>query len=180
LLCILMKHSRVLIKLPLSLWSSSLFLDQSDVSTLLSMFARTAFRSAARQASRRTYSSAPHSSVVPPKSDLPWVLVSAAVTIPLVYTLTSPPEAVKHTMHNITSPSKEDHPAPASRKAPESASMEERKQHEATPETAAASDKEEAHTPVDADAPEKSEIKKIAEKKVEEEGVPTPSDITAK
>jgi len=175
-----MKHSRVLIKLPLSLWSSSLFLDQSDVSTLLSMFARTAFRSAARQASRRTYSSAPHSSVVPPKSDLPWVLVSAAVTIPLVYTLTSPPEAVKHTMHNITSPSKEDHPAPASRKAPESASMEERKQHEATPETAAASDKEEAHTPVDADAPEKSEIKKIAEKKVEEEGVPTPSDITAK
>ncbi|GAA5930173.1 uncharacterized protein JCM15063_004734 [Sporobolomyces koalae] len=145
------------------------------------MFARTALRSALRQTSRRSYSAGSHStsSVVPPKSDLPWVVVSAAVTIPLIYTLTSPPEVVKHTLHNVTSPSKEDHPAPASRKAPESASADERKSHEATPETAEKSDKEEATTPVAADAPEKSEVEKIAEEKVEQEDVSSPADTTA-
>ncbi|GAA6010617.1 hypothetical protein JCM11491_002995 [Sporobolomyces phaffii] len=144
------------------------------------MFARNALRTALRQSSRRTYSSgAHHTSVTPPKSDLPWVIVSAAVTIPLIYTLTSPPEAVKHTLHNVTSPSKDDHPAPAARKAPESASIEERKNEEATPETAAESDKDEASTPVAADAPDKSDVEKIADEKVEQEDIPKPSDLTA-
>jgi hypothetical protein len=93
--------------------------------------------------------------------------------------LASPPEAVKHTLHSATSPSKEDHPAPASRKAPASASDEERANHESSHRTAEASDKEEATTPVAADAPEKSEVVKIAEEKLEKEDVPKPSDLTA-
>ncbi|GAA5958322.1 hypothetical protein JCM3765_004791 [Sporobolomyces pararoseus] len=144
------------------------------------MFARTALRSALRQTSRRSYATGSHhTTVTPPKSDLPWIVVSAAVTIPLVYTLTSPPEVVKHTLHNVTSPSKEDHPAPASRKAPASASDEERANHESSHRQAAESDKEEATTPVAADAPEKSEVVKKAEEKLENEDIPKPSDLTA-
>ncbi|GAA6064015.1 hypothetical protein JCM10212_005498 [Sporobolomyces blumeae] len=139
------------------------------------MFARTAARSALRQASRRSYATGHHSTVTPAKSDLPWVVGSAIVTIPLVYTLTSPPDAFKH----ATSPSKPDHPAPASHKAPASASAEERAQHEATPATAAESDREEASTPVAADAPPKSDVVEIAEQKLEQEDVPKPSDLTA-
>ncbi|GAA5841786.1 hypothetical protein JCM3766R1_005570 [Sporobolomyces carnicolor] len=142
------------------------------------MFARNALRSALRQTSRRSYATG-SSHATPQKSDLPWVVVSAAVTIPLVYTLTSPPEVVKHTLHNVTSPSKEDHPAPASRKAPASASDEERANHESSHRQADASDREEATTPVAADAPEKSEVVKVAEEKLEKEDIPTPSDLKA-
>ncbi|GAA5906069.1 uncharacterized protein JCM6883_002542 [Sporobolomyces salmoneus] len=143
------------------------------------MFARNALRTALRQTSRRSYATGSHSGPQPKSSDLPWIVASAAVTIPLIYTLTSPPEAVKHTLHHVTSPSKEDHPAPASRKAPESASDEERAQHESSHRQAAESDKEEATTPVEADAPEKSEVVKKAEEKLEKEDIPKPSDLKA-
>ncbi|BGP43537.1 hypothetical protein JCM10450v2_007704 [Rhodotorula kratochvilovae] len=149
------------------------------------MFARTAARTTLRQArqtplrqSVRGYA-APghHTSVTPPKSDLPWIIGSALVFVPLFFSLTSPPEALKH----ATSPSHPDkhQDVPASTKATKAEAPEDK---ESSPSAAAdAEEKKEAEEAGDAEKaqPEqedKDEDKVEEGKKEDTNDAPTPKD----
>ncbi|TNY20374.1 glucosyltransferase [Rhodotorula diobovata] len=89
--------------------------------SLPTMFARTAARNAFRQARQtmvrqsRGMAHNHHTGVGPAKSDLPWIVGSGLVFVPLFFSLTSPPEALKH----ATSPAHPDkhQDVPASTKA---------------------------------------------------------------
>ncbi|GAA5830040.1 hypothetical protein JCM11251_006852 [Rhodosporidiobolus azoricus] len=154
------------------------------------MFSRTA--NAARQAARlssprpgtfspsslprlaRGYASSEPSLVESAKkkagSDLPWIIGSALVFIPLFITLTSPPAIAKQ--HHVTSPNKPEHAEriPATLKATESEPAEDKEPSPADAEEA--SEKEEEKEPEQAEKaapsqegkPEKDEGKKEEEK----------------
>lgn len=79
--------------------------------------ARSSFRSSRQAVARRTYVTGHHTSAMPQKSDMPWVIGSALVFIPLFFSLTSPPGV--HAQTHATSPTKEGlhEDVPASRKA---------------------------------------------------------------
>ncbi|BGP58259.1 hypothetical protein JCM8202_000979 [Rhodotorula sphaerocarpa] len=80
--------------------------------------ARSTFRSSSRQAfARRAYNTSQHTSAMPNKSDMPWVIGSALVFIPLFFSLTSPPGM--HAQTHAISPAKEGthEEVPAARKA---------------------------------------------------------------
>ncbi|GAA6037460.1 hypothetical protein JCM8097_008198 [Rhodosporidiobolus ruineniae] len=116
------------------------------------MFARSAARSTLRQTfARRAYATGHHTSVTPPKSDLPWIIGSALIFTPLFFSLTSPPAVVKH----ITSPNKKEHQeaVPATLKATEAQSAEEQ---EPSPKDAAKAEEEQK--------PEEKQDEKVEEK----------------
>ncbi|POY75475.1 hypothetical protein BMF94_1377 [Rhodotorula taiwanensis] len=101
--------------------------------------ARTSFRQSRQTFARRSYATGHHTSTTPQKSDMPWVIGSALVFIPLFFTLTSPPGV--HAQVQATSPHKEEHQAdvPAVRKA---TLAEDPKDKESSPEHAAKAEAE--------------------------------------
>ncbi|GAA5850412.1 hypothetical protein JCM9279_001407 [Rhodotorula babjevae] len=148
------------------------------------MFARTAFRTGARQVRQQTARQTRgmahnhHTGVAPAKSDLPWIIGSALVFVPLFFSLTSPPEMMKH----ATSPAHPDkhHDVPASRVATES---EDPADKEPSPSHAAAAEanknEEESHSDAAEAQPEqegKDEDKVAEGKKADVEDAPTPAN----
>lgn len=97
--------------------------------------ARSSLRSSRQAVARRTYVTGHHTSAMPQKSDMPWVIGSALVFLPLFFSLTSPPGV--HAQTHATSPMKEGlhEDVPAARKATQA---EEPAEKESSPSAAAA------------------------------------------
>ncbi|GAA5871616.1 hypothetical protein JCM3774_006312 [Rhodotorula dairenensis] len=114
--------------------------------------ARSSFRQSRQAVARRSYVTGHHTSTLPQKSDMPWVIGSALVFIPLFFSLTSPPGV--HAQTHATSPNKEGlhEDVPAARKA---TPAEEPADKESSPSAAAAAsaDKGEDVTDAAAEAP---------------------------
>ena len=108
--------------------------------TMFRSAARSSFRSSRQAVARRTYVTGHHTSAMPQTSDMPWVIGSALVFVPLFFSLTSPPGV--HAQTHATSPTKEGlhEDVPAARKATQA---EEPAEKEPSP-SAAAADKAES------------------------------------
>lgn len=112
--------------------------------------ARSSFRQSRQAVARRSYVTGHHTSAMPQKSDMPWVIGSALVFVPLFFSLTSPPGV--HAQTHATSPNKEGlhEDVPAARKA---TPAEDPAEKESSPSAAAAASADKGEAATDAAEP---------------------------